>query len=211
MIASFVENYSRLRLKFFVWRSGTELWKKLSLAFCGAIFTGLLAQLKINLPWTPVPIVGSTLGIVFSAVLLGKNWGGLSALIYVVLGSLGVPWFAGFSGGPRVILGPTGGYLIGFVLSGFFIGYLIDSKPSYRKILPLTLIMIIAHFVIMYIPGLIQLGLWLTLVKGKPFNLMEILFMGAIPFIPGDIIKSIIAAFVSNLITPKEDYIAKRS
>ncbi len=210
MLASLTEQYSRLRLKFFVWRSNIELWKRLSLALGGAIVTGLLAQIKIYLPWTPVPIVGSTFGIVFSAVLLGKNWGGISALIYVVLGVLGVPWFAGFSGGLNVIFGPTGGYLIGFILAGFFVGYLVDLKSSYRRFFPLTFIMIIAHILIMYIPGLIHLGIWLTFIKGKPFNLIELLFMGAIPFLLGDVIKSIIAALIANIITPKEDYIGQK-
>ncbi|MCX7820228.1 MAG: biotin transporter BioY [Brevinematales bacterium] len=210
MIASFIENYSRLRLRFFEWRSELEIGKKIALSIVGAMLMGALAQLKIYLPWTPVPIVGSTFGVVLAGVLLGKNWGGISTLIYVILGAFGLPWFAGFSGGIGVILGPTGGYLIGFVLSGFFIGYLIDKFQSSRKLLPLVLIMLFAHFVLMYIPGLIQLGLWMTFVKGKPFNLVELLWAGAIPFIPGDIIKSIFAAIFCNIITPKENYIAKK-
>ncbi|MGC8765569.1 MAG: biotin transporter BioY [Brevinematia bacterium] len=206
MLTTFVENYSKIRYRFFEWRSGAVLWEKILLSFGGALLIGALAQLKIYLSWTPVPIVGSTLGVVFTAVLLGKNWGGISTTIYVLLGVLGVPWFAGFSKGVGVIAGPTGGYLIGFVLAAFFTGYIVDKSPKARKFLPLTFIMLFSHFVIIYLPGLIQLGIWLTFVKGKPFNLTELLFMGAIPFIPGDALKSIIAAMMVDIITPKRDY-----
>ena len=208
MFAKLAQNYSILRLKFFLWRSKIEVWKKIILSFAGAILIGALAQLRIPLPWTPVPIVGSTLGVVVVAVLLGKNWGGISTTIYVVLGAMGIPWFAGFSGGISVILGPTGGYLLGFILSAFFIGYIIDKKPGSRKFIPLVLLMLISHFILMYLPGLIQLGLWLKFVKGKSFNLSELLWMGAIPFIIGDTVKSIMAAIIVNAITPKEKYLS---
>ncbi len=210
MFATIISNYSKLRLGFFVWRSETSIWKKILLSIGGAVLIGALAQLRIYLPWTPVPIVGSTFGVVLCGVLLGKNWGGISTLIYVLLGAIGIPWFAGFSGGIGVIFGPTGGYLLGFILSGFFVGYVIDKFQTSRKLIPLILIMLFAHFVLMYIPGLLQLGAWMTYVKGKPFNIVEILWAGAIPFIPGDIIKSISAAVVCNIITPKENYIAKK-
>jgi biotin transport system substrate-specific component len=207
MFATLAQNYSMLKLKFFLWRTKLEVWKKIVFSFVGAILIGMLAQLRIPLPWTPVPIVGSTLGVVIVAVLLGKNWGGISTTIYVILGAMGIPWFAGFSGGIGVIFGPTGGYLLGFILSAFFTGYIIDKKPHLRKFIPLVLLMFFCHFVLMYVPGLIQLGLWLTVVKGKPFSPIELLWMGAIPFIPGDALKSIIAAAVVKAITPKQNYL----
>ncbi|MFA4991708.1 MAG: biotin transporter BioY, partial [Candidatus Omnitrophota bacterium] len=90
---------------------------KFILAFGMAGLTGILAQLRIMLPWTPVPITGQTLAVLLAGVLLGRSWGGISQVIYVVLGVAGIPWFNGFAGGYGVLLTPSGGYLLGFILS----------------------------------------------------------------------------------------------
>jgi len=204
MAITIYQNYLKLLIKYYEWRSKIEIWEKLIFSFIGAFLIGITAQIKINLPWTPVPIVGSTFGVVLTSVLLGRNWGAISTIIYVLLGSIGIPWFAGFTGGLNIIIGPTGGYLLGFILASYFIGYVIDKFPKSRNFIPLTLIMIISHLILIYIPGLIQLSLWYVLAMGKEFDFVKILWMGAIPFIPGDIIKSIFAALAVYFITPKE-------
>jgi biotin transport system substrate-specific component len=205
-INGIMDNYNRLWFRFFKWRSGLAVVKKIMLAFGGACLMGVLAQLKIALPWTPVPIVGSTLGVVLAGTLMGRWWGGVSAVIYIACGMAGLPWFAGFTGGLSVVLGPTGGYLIGFVLASLFVGHMIDRSVDNRRLLPLFGIMLFAHLVLMYVPGLVQLGFWLSLVKKQPVSLGHLLLIGAIPFIAGDVVKSIAGSLLVNGIIPKKPY-----
>lgn len=202
-----MEGFYQTRRAFFHWRSRTAAFQKLALAFAMAGVTGLLAQLKIILPWTPVPIVASTLGVVLAGTLLGRWWGGLSMLIYIAGGIAGIPWFAGGTGGMGVFTGATCGYLIGFVMAALFIGQIVDSSVKSRKILPMLGFMSLTHLAVIYLPGLTYLYLWLTLTKGQTVTLMSLLWMGAIPFIIGDLIKSAIGALLVTAITPKEDYL----
>ncbi len=204
------EQYSRIRYRFFKWRSGSAVINKTLLAFGGAVLMGLLAQVKIFLPWTPVPIVGTQLGVVLAAALLGRNWGGISAAIYVAAGVAGIPWFAGMTGGIGTLFGPTGGYLFGFILAALFVGYMIDKFAASRRFFPLLGIMLTANLILIYVPGLIQLGLWLSLIKGKPAGIPELLWLGAVPFIIGDMIKSVAGALLISMITPKKDYIEEK-
>ncbi|HID72059.1 MAG TPA: biotin transporter BioY [Thermoplasmata archaeon] len=204
-IELYIERYRYTRYKFFKWRHELEFGYKFVLAFAFACLTGLLAQLRLYLPWTPVPVTGQTLSVMLSAMVLGR-WGGVSQIIYIGVGAAGVPWFAGGAGGVFVLLGPTGGYLIGFILAAFFLGHLLDSRVkvrTFQKMLPLLLF---ANFVLIYIPGLIQLYVWLTLVKGTTVGLNHLLMMGLIPFIIGDLMKIFLASAIGHGITPKSAY-----
>jgi len=172
-----------------------------------AALTGLMAQLKIYLPWSPVPITGQTFAAVFSGVLLGSFWGSLSFIIYIMIGIAGLPWFAtGSQAGLSVILGPTGGYLLGFIFVSLFIGYITENNVKSRKFLPLLILMFFANFILIYTPGLIQLGYWYKAVKGTSLSFTGLLMLGLIPFIIGDIIKIMIAAGITTFIMPKKDY-----
>jgi len=93
---------------------------------------GLLAQINFPLPWSLVPITGQTLGVLFSGVLLGAWWGGISMLLYALLGAIGLPIFAGWSHGFSIIAGPTGGYIVGFVLTPFITGSLFTNEKQGR-------------------------------------------------------------------------------
>ena len=117
-----VSSYFSARYQLFKGRSKLSVTYKLVLAFSMAVMTGLLAQVKMYFPWTPIPITGQVFAVLLAGVLLGKYWGGISQAIYLVLGILGIPWFAG---GYASIVGPTGGYIIGFVFAALFIGYFI--------------------------------------------------------------------------------------
>ena len=113
----------------FRWRYQASLPWKITLALLMAGLTGLLAQVRIVLPFTPVPLTGQTFGVLLAGVLLGRKWGGISLAIYTILGIAGVPWLNGATSG----LTATGGYLIGFVLAAFFLGYMTDNNPKYRS------------------------------------------------------------------------------
>ena len=119
--------YQNLRYNFFKWRYEADFIYKLMLSFLFACFTGIAAQLRIYLPFTPVPITAQVFAVLLSGVVLGSRYGMTSQAIYVGLGCLGLPWFANLRGGIEVLTGVTGGYLIGLVESiggGLFHGYL---------------------------------------------------------------------------------------
>lgn len=201
-----VENYFRARYLFFKWRYSLALVNKMALALGMACVTGLVAQIKISLPWTPVPITGQTFGVLLAGVLLGRWWGGISQAIYVVMGMAGIPWFAGLKGGSGVLIGPDGGYIIGFILATLFLGYFTDKYIRARSFLSMFGLMLFANFVLIHLPGLLQLGLWFYIVPGTGFTLWKLLWMGTIPFVIGDITKIVAAAAVAQAITPKEAY-----
>ncbi|MBN1695544.1 biotin transporter BioY [candidate division WOR-3 bacterium] len=185
---------------FFYWSRGLTVGKKIVFATGIACLTGLSAHFKVPLPWTPVPITLQTFFVLIAGVLLGRNWGGVSQIIYVAAGMLGFGCFAGGS-----IFGPTGGYLIGFVLSAFFLGYAIDKYLHSREFLSILSLMSFAGFFLIYIPGLIQLGFYLYLVKGAFPGFAALLSMGFFPFIPGDLIKITLATAFAAAILPKNE------
>ena len=196
----------RTRYEVFRWRYELSLPRKLALAVGIAGLTGLLAQARIPLPWSPVPVTGQTFAVLIAGILLGRWWGGISLAIYAGLGAAGLPWFSGWSGGVGYLAGPTGGYIIGFILAALFLGYFTDTYIRSRGFLSTLALMLFANFVLIYVPGLLFLGLWLKSVGGGAVTFTTLLSMGAIPFIPGDIIKAVMAAALARGITPKLAY-----
>jgi len=171
---------------------------RIVLAFGMASLTGVLAQIKLYIPWTPVPITGQTFTVLLSGIMLGK-WGGISQIIYVALGIAGIPWFSGLKGGYQAFIGPTGGYLIGFILASIFIGYLLE-RYRLKNLVSIVSLMIFADFVLIYGPGLLQLWFWYHLVKGINLGFYELLLLGAIPFILGDLIKIFVSAGIGYML-----------
>ncbi len=175
---------------------------KIALSVGMAVMTGLLAQLRLPLPFTPVPVTGQTLAVLLAGVILGRRWGAVSMGIYGVLGFAGLPWFNGATSG----LGATAGYVVGFVLAAGFIGYLADSYLKARNFYSLLTIMLFASLVLVYIPGLLWLGGWVSLALHQPSGISSVLGMGALPFIAGDILKAVLAAGVAWVMLPKTRY-----
>jgi biotin transport system substrate-specific component len=186
----------------FRWRYQASLPWKITLALLMAGLTGLLAQVRIVLPFTPVPLTGQTFAVLMAGVLLGRKWGGTSLAIYAVLGIAGVPWFNGASSG----LSGTAGYLIGFVLAALFLGYYADKYPQYHSFNKMFGLMLFASLVLVYIPGLLWLGFWLNMVKGSTTSIISVISLGAVPFIAGDILKAGLAAATARAVTPKEAF-----
>jgi biotin transport system substrate-specific component len=197
-----LEGFFQKRIALFQWTRQTSLIMKIGMALGMACITGILAQVRFYLPWSPVPVVASQFGVIMSAVFLGRRWGGISMIIYALIGLAGIPWFAGMKGGAAFLLGPTSGYIAGFILASFFIGYFVDRYKETRKTLPLIGIILVSQLVIVYIPGLIQLGIYMRFVKGQAVSLIQLLWMGFIPFIAGDIFKSIACSMVSRVFLP---------
>ncbi|MDR2874090.1 MAG: biotin transporter BioY [Methanobrevibacter sp.] len=168
-----------------------------------ACFTGIMAQIVIPIPWSPVPITGQTLAVFTSALILGKRLGSLSQITYIIIGILGIPWFAGASGGLDILLGSKGGYIIGFVFASIFIGYISEKYSKSRKIRGMLPVMLIANYVCIYIPGLIVLAICYYLNTGSFPQTNLLLMMGIIPFIIGDIFKIFAASMICKVFLPK--------
>ena len=208
-----VATINKTRYDIFRWRYELAIPKKIALALGMACLIGLVAQVRFYIPWSPVPITGQTFAVLLAGVIMGRRWGGISLAIYAILGIAGIPWFAPqagmaiFSaGGIGHLAGPTGGYIIGFILAALFLGQFTDKYVKARGFFGMLGLMLFANFALIYIPGLIWLGVWLNMVSGMSVTIPAIVAMGAAPFILGDIFKIVAAATTAKAITPKEDY-----
>lgn len=161
----------------------------ITLVVLGAALVGGFAQLYV--PLWPVPVTGQTLAVLLVGATLGSVRGALSMVVYAVFGIVGVPWFSEQSSGWDVIAGPTGGYIVGFVFSAFFVGWLSERQWD-RKILK-ALALFLGGSVIVFAFGLP----WLSFALGTDLN--TTLEYGLWPFIIGGLIKSAIAAGVLPL------------
>lgn len=197
----YINKYKNARYNFFKWRYEINFIYKVTLAFFFACLTGIFAQFKFYLPGTPVPVTGQVFVVLLSGVLLGV-WGGVSQFIYLGIGVAGFPWFAGFNSGLYYIAGPTGGYIIGFIFAAFFIGFIVDKYIKSRSFFIMFTLMLFSTFVLIYIPGLIQLYLW----SGASINFVDLMLIAVLPFIAADIIKALIAAGIAYGLAPKNSY-----
>ena len=168
-----------------------------------AVFTALIAAgAYAAVPVGPVPIVLTTLFVVLSGLLGGFRIGVSSVSAYLLLGILGLPVFAGGAGGFAVITGPTGGYLVGYLLATASAGLIFrpGKKNSRIGIILLTTLAAVVAGAVIYVPGLFWLKLYLGLEWGKTLK------VGILPFIPGDLLKT--AAAVALTIPLKERFVS---
>ena len=156
--------------------------------FIFVILTTLGAFVRIPLIFTPVPITLQTFFVLLSGAMLGRKFGTLSQSCYLALGACGIPLFAGATSGMSVFLGPTGGYLFGFVIASFLVGALLKNNKN--------LVNIISIFLLTSAVILILGALWLCFVL--KINFSQALYMGVLPFVGGDIIKAIAASLIFN-------------
>jgi len=152
----------------------------------GAALTALLAQVEV--PLWPVPITGQTLAVLLVGASLGAARGAVSMVLYALLGVLGAPVFSDWSGGPAVLLGTTGGYIVGFVLAAAFTGWL--AQRRWERGLVRGLLAFIAGSGVVFLVGLP----WLKLSLGLTWA--QTLQGGLFPFIVGGVVKAVIAALV---------------
>lgn len=151
------------------------------------LFTTLGAYVWIPLPFTPVPITLQTFFVLLSGAVLGKKLGPLSQLGYWVVGGLGLPFFAGGTFGLSSLIGPTGGYLIGFIVASWLVGWVIGKrKVGYSG---LFWIFLLADLLLL----LLGAG-WLAIVLHC--SIRKAIILGILPFLPGDIIKIIFASLI---------------
>ena len=196
----------------FVWVGGDLMAKKktkkneikvpqsdLKLLVFSALFAALtaaIAPFKIPLGFTPVPITLQTLAVLLSGAILGPYYGALAMILYVVVGALGLPVFAGGGSGIGAILGPTGGYLISYFIAAFAVGKIVQMRkePKYID----YAVAMVAGTIIIYLLG----ASWGMVVTG--LGVTQIIIGWVLPFIIGDTIKLLIAAYIAKTVKIKQ-------
>ncbi|MCI8299350.1 MAG: biotin transporter BioY [Lachnospiraceae bacterium] len=161
------------------------------LAVIGVMTAVTCILAPFSIPIGPVPVSLTNLAIYFSLYVLGMKKGTISYLVYLLIGFIGVPVFSGFTSGPEKLLGPTGGYLIGFIPMAVLAGILIDKFSNNWIIAFLGMA---AGTIICYGFG----TAWLAYQAHLDWK--AALFAGVIPFIPGDVIKIALAAAAGPVI-----------
>jgi len=147
---------------------------------------GVSAQFTILLPFSPVPITGQTIIVLLIGVLLGKTRGSAAVGLYILQGAAGLPVFAGGKSGLLALIGPTGGYLVGFLAAVYIVGILSEIRHDNSTIY--TVFSLIVGNLIIYAFGLI----WLVQFVGE----VQALTIGFYPFLVGDIFKIFIGVLV---------------
>ena len=165
--------------------------RDVALIVAGSLLVALFAQIKIPLGFTPVPITGQTFAVLLVGALLGGWRGGLALALYAIEGAF-LPFFAGGASGWFWLL-PSGGYIVGFIPAAALVGFLCQWGWSRR---PWVLLAMLLGNVALYIPGLIQLSLFLPADVATAWGCADVWQCGLLPFIPGDLVKLVAASLV---------------
>ncbi|MDR2655073.1 MAG: biotin transporter BioY [Oscillospiraceae bacterium] len=163
------------------------------LALC-ALFVALSAVFSwISIPVGPVPINLALIAVFTAGGLLGTLWGTISELTFVLLGLTGLPVFAGFTGGPGRLAGPTGGYILAYIICAFVVGFICEKFG--RKIIALIPAMILG-LALCYLFG----SAWFMI--SSKANLAATLSTCVLPFVPGDALKIALSVILVNRLEP---------
>ncbi len=166
-----------------------------------AMFAALTAiGAQLSLPTDPVPFTLQILFCMYSGILLGSKKGAMSQILYVILGLVGLPIFAGFKGGLQMVVSPTFGYLLGFIVCSYVIG-LITERLKEVNLLKLSLATVTGLFVV-YLIGVPYLYLILNKVVNSPMTFPQTIKAGFSVFVVQDLIKCAIASVSSLAIIP---------
>ena len=162
------------------------------------VYASLMAALTavgayIVIPIGPVPIVLQNFFVLLTGLLLGRKWGLISVAAYLLAGLCGLPVFAGGAGGIGRLVGPTGGYLAGYLPAVYLIGLV--SEQGRGRVLPDVLAMVCGCLIV-YLVGVV----WLKILTGMP--LAKTVVVGMLPFLPGDAIKIAAAVPVARALRP---------
>ena len=175
--------------------------KTQNIVICGlfAAITAVLAQISIPLPFTTVPLTMQIFAVALTGLLLGSKRGFVAILIYVLLGAIGLPVFAQMSGGLGVLLGPTGGFLLGCPFMAFVIGY-ISERTSSKLYILLSMVLGLG---VVYITGTIMY----SVVTNS--TIKDSIMYCVVPFVVVDLIKLFLATSVGVLVSKRVNIGAK--
>jgi biotin transport system substrate-specific component len=157
-----------------------------ALILAAAALTALCAQISFYLPGNPVPVTGQTFAVLLSGAALGANRGAAAMLLYVLMGTVGLPVFADGNHGVDIVTGASGGYLIGFLVAGWVVGKLAEARYDRRVVTALPLFLV--GSAIIYGIGVP----WLAISADQ--SLGWAISNGFVDFIPGDLVKAAAAA-----------------
>ena len=182
-----IKKWDILWQKYYIFFASLSFLKKMSVCLGFALLTGLSAQLYINLPFTPVPFTGQVFVVLLAGVLLGKNFGAISQIVYLTGGSVGINWFYASGAG---FFRHTTGYMLGFAAAAYIIGVLTEKNNSCAGRLTAMFLGVIVILIL----GTLWLSLFLRIPITKAFA------VGFLPFVPLDLIKAYLAGTVTNSI-----------
>jgi biotin transport system substrate-specific component len=163
--------------------SSNTMLRNVALAILGSAVVAIAAQ--INIPLPVVPLTMQTLAVLAIGAAYGARLGAATLALYAIEGAAGLPVFAQMKAGAGVIAGPTGGYIIGFILAAALVGYL--AEQGWSRSIPKMIVACLLGAIVLYIPGLV----WLHQFANGWAQTFE---WGITPFIAGDIVKAILAA-----------------
>lgn len=152
------------------------------LMLLGSLFLAACAQFQV--PLQPVPITMQTFGVLLLGMAFGSRLGAATVALYLAEGAIGLPVFAELSGGLPVLLGPTGGYLFGFVIAAWLVGAL--AERGWDRSVHMTALAMLFGNIVLYVPGLIWLGGFV--------GADQAIALGLAPFWIGDLLKLALAA-----------------
>ena len=166
-----------------------------------ALFSGILCALSpftVPVPVSPVPLSLATFVIYLAAVLLGAKQGALCVLVYLLLGMVGLPVFSGFSGGIGVLLGPTGGYLMGYVPCVWIVGALTGGRSAWKffgghRFIKNMFVMMLGTLTC-YVLGTV----WFLFVMEGSYSFLQAIVVCVVPYLFFDFIKILAAAAVAE-------------
>ena len=155
-----------------------------------ALFVAFLAILGgISIPIGPVSIALGSLGVYLVSALLNTPYALVTVCIYILMGALGLPVFSNFQGGIAKLVGPTGGYILGFILCALIESILITKLKTKKWIYPVSML---AGTFLIYIFG----TTWFLIVANGKYDFWQVLMICVIPFIPLDLVKIVVASLI---------------
>ncbi|MBB4142972.1 biotin transporter BioY [Rhizobium lemnae] len=167
-----------------------------------ALFTAIIVVLglipPVPLAFLPVPITAQSMGVMLAGCIIGARRGALAYVLLVVLVAVGLPVLSGGRGGLAVLMGPTAGYIFGWIVGTFVTGLLAqrlvsESQPALRQMAGFLIAGVVGGIVVVYAIGMP----WLSFITGTPFDKVV---TGSVVFLPGDILKAVIASLAARAV-----------
>lgn len=152
-----------------------------------ATLTAVLSYITIPLPFSPIPITGQSLAVMLAGCVLTPLQAGFSMLTFLFMGAIGLPVFSAGRAGLGVIVGKSGGYLIGYLIGAIIISFLTSKNKSRKN---MFIACLFGGIIVVHVLG----AAWLGYVTG--IGIEKAFIVGSVPFLPGDILKAIIAVII---------------